>query len=367
MSKKYLVVDAHEDIASNMLDAKRDYRRTVAQTRALEVGSAQVKRGGDTLLGRDAYQSGDVAFVFSTLFAAPIRAMRPGISENQKKNMYATIDEAHAIYQKEVEMYHQLVEESPEIFRLILNKKDYEQHLAAWQAKKESEELPTGLVILMECADGVRDVDELPEWWEMGVRLIGPAWIGTRFCGGTGEPGGLTKLGRELLVGMQEVGFGLDLSHMDRQAAFDSLDIYEGEILCSHLNAKEIGNAPNTNRLFEDDLLKEILKRDAVIGVVPYNRFLDGDWKDGDPRLSIDKVIKQIDHMCQLAGNSRQVGFGTDFDGGFGVQHTVAEFDSIADLQKVPEELTKLGYTEEDIANIMGLNWCRKLERILPE
>ncbi len=367
MRKKYLVVDAHEDIASNMLDAKRDYRRTVAQTRALEVGSDQVKWGGDTLLGRDAYQVGQVAFVFSTLFAAPIRAMWPGISEAQKKNMYATTDEAYAIYKKEVEMYHQLAEESPELFRLILNKQDYVQHLAAWQTKKESEELPTGLVILMECADGVRHVDELPEWWEMGVRLIGPAWKGTRFCGGTSEPGGLTDLGRELLAGMQEVGFGLDLSHMDRQAAFDSLNVYEGEILCSHLNAKDLSNSPNTNRLFEDDLLKEILSRDAVIGVVPFNRFLDGKWENGDPRLPMDKVIEQIDHMCQLAGNATQVGFGTDFDGGFGVQHTVAEFDSIADLQKVPEGLIKLGYTEVDVANIMGLNWCRKLERILPE
>lgn len=367
MEKKYLVVDAHEDITSNMLDAKRDYRRTVAETRALEVGSTQVKWGGDTLLGSDAYQAGHVAFVFSTLFAAPARAIWEGITEDQKKNMYSTADEAHAIYKKEVEMYHQLAEESPEFFRLILSKQDFREHLAQWKAKKEDEVLPTGLTILMECADGVRSVDELPEWWKWGVRLIGPAWKGTRFCGGTREPGGLTDLGRELLAGMQEVGFGLDLSHMDRQAAFDSLDVYEGEILCSHLNAKDIMNAPQTNRHFEDDLLKEILDRDAVIGVVPFNAFLDGSWKNGDDRLPMSKLIEQIDHICQLAGNATQVGFGTDFDGGFGVQHTLKEFDSIADLQKVPEALIKLGYTEDDVANIMGLNWCRKLERILPE
>ena len=367
MTKKYLIVDAHEDMASNMLDQRRDYRRTVTETRVLEKDLDKANHGGDTLLGVDAYQKGNVSIIFSTLFAAPKRAAREGTSPHRLKYMYADKNEAHELYRNQIDAYRRLVDESPEFFQLIETKQDYLATIKKWQNKIEDEVVPTGLTILMECADGVRHPDELHNWWKWGVRLIGPAWIGTRFCGGTGEPGGLTDEGRDLLAGMQEIGFGLDLSHMDRKAAFDSLDVYEGEILCSHLNAKDIMNAPSSNRHFEDDLLKEILNRNAVMGVVPFNLFLDGTWKNGDPRLPMEYLIRQIDHICQLAGNAKQVGFGTDFDGGFGMQHTLAEFDSIADLQKVPDALIKLGYSEEDIANIMGLNWCRKLEAILPE
>ena len=41
----------------------------------------------------------------------------------------------------------------------------------------------------MEGAEGVRSPSELDEWWQWGLRIIGPAWAGNRFCGGTQEPG----------------------------------------------------------------------------------------------------------------------------------------------------------------------------------
>ena len=68
-----LIVDAHADLAWNMLSYGRDYTRSAAETRQLEVGSHAVAENGDTLLGWPDYQRGNVAIVFSTLFAAPIR------------------------------------------------------------------------------------------------------------------------------------------------------------------------------------------------------------------------------------------------------------------------------------------------------
>jgi len=46
-------------------------------------------------------------------------------------------------------------------------------------------------------------------------------------------------------------------------------------------------------------------------------------------------VAEQADHICQLAGDAAHVGIGTDFDGGFGLQSTPRELDSIADLPKL--------------------------------
>ncbi|HXD08725.1 MAG TPA: hypothetical protein VN653_01580, partial [Anaerolineales bacterium] len=68
-----LIIDAHQDIAWNMLTYKRDYTRSVAETRKLEANTLIPERNGVSLLGWDEYQRGQVAVVFSTLFAAPAR------------------------------------------------------------------------------------------------------------------------------------------------------------------------------------------------------------------------------------------------------------------------------------------------------
>jgi hypothetical protein len=73
LMKQPLIVDAHEDIAWNILVLGRDYTRSVRETRALEKGSENVVHNGETLLGWPEYQQGRVAFVFGTLFAAPKR------------------------------------------------------------------------------------------------------------------------------------------------------------------------------------------------------------------------------------------------------------------------------------------------------
>ena len=56
--------------------------------------------------------------------------------------------------------------------------------------------------------------------------IIGPAWMSTKFCGGTREPGPLTKDGHALLDVMADMGFALDLSHMDWEAAHEALGYF---------------------------------------------------------------------------------------------------------------------------------------------
>ena len=68
-----ILVDAHQDLAWNMLSFGRDYTRPVAETRRREAGTITPGYTGDTLLGWPEYQKGRVAVVFSTLFAAPAR------------------------------------------------------------------------------------------------------------------------------------------------------------------------------------------------------------------------------------------------------------------------------------------------------
>ncbi len=71
----YLIVDAHQDLAWNMLTFGRDYTLPVQETRRREAAHPYIRENnGDTVLSWHEYQRGRVALVFATLFAAPLRA-----------------------------------------------------------------------------------------------------------------------------------------------------------------------------------------------------------------------------------------------------------------------------------------------------
>ena len=357
-----MIIDAHEDIAWNMLRYGRDYTRSAYETRRLEQNTDVPKRNGNTLLGYPEYLKGQVGIVFGTLFAPPRRRA----TEDEKGHFsYANPDQAHALYRRQVEIYHRLTEEHPHKFRLLRSRADLNSHIAEWKQKHADAHKPVGIVVLMEGAEGVRSPDELPQWWDWGVRIIGPAWAGTRFCGGTGEPGPLTNEGKALLKAMAEIGFLLDLSHMDAAAAREALEIYpSGKIIASHANPLVMVGETKSNRFLPDDVILALAEQDGVIGIVPFNRFLDATWKPEMPRLPLSRVADHIDYICQRTGSSKHVALGTDFDGGFGVEMVPAEIDTIADLQKLADVLAERGYSNSDIANIFAHNWLRKLNTL---
>ena len=79
------------------------------------------------------------------------------------------------------------------------------------------------------------------------------------------------------------------------------------------------------------------------------------------------QMIDNIDHICQLAGNTKHVGIGTDLDGGFGKEQCPSDLETIADLQKIPKLLAKRGYSSTDIRNIMHGNFISFLKRVWRE
>jgi len=358
-----LIVDAHEDLAWNNLAFERDYTRSVAETRKSEENSDIPFNNDNTMIGWPEYQQARVAVVFSTLFVAPIRR-KLGDWDNQT---YGDIKEAHQRYRQQLDVYHRLVDNHPARFRLIQDGASLKNHLDDW--KEDGETHPVGLVILMEGAEGVQNPAELEFWWEKGVRIIGPAWAGTRFCGGTQEPGPLTDEGRALLNGMAELGFTLDLSHMDELAARQALDEYPGPIIASHATCAALLPEFPGNRLLKDDIIRGIMERNGTIGLVPMLPFLKHDWKktDGRQGLNMDPLLtNHIDHICQMAGDSNHVGLGTDFDGGFGLESAPADLDSIADLANLAGILESQGYSNRDVDAILGGNWLHHLQENLP-
>lgn len=378
-----IIVDAHADIAYNMLEYGRDYTRSVQETRQLESNTNTIKENGDSLISWAEYQRGQVGIIFSTLFAPPMRSRTHG----HEKQIYKNFDEAHKLYKTQLDIYHRMTDSMPDKFRIIASKRDLDLVLDHWQKDHlhpnsslssaqaavlggDVKENPVGMVILMEGAEGIRDLSELEEWHNLGVRLIGPAWIGTRYCGGWKEPGPLTDDGRKLLSAMADFNFVLDLSHMDEHAAVEALDIYEGSIVGTHANCAALMPNANTNRHFTDRIIEGIIEHDGVIGIVPFNTYLKVGWSrdKGHSRddVPLQVVANHIDYVCQIAGNSKHVGIGSDFDGGFGLQSVPPEIDTVADLQKLAPLLSARGYNQTDIENILGNNWITRLKRDLP-
>jgi hypothetical protein len=115
-----LIVDAHADLAWNMFSYGRDYTRSAGETRELEVGSRAVQENGDSLLGWADYQRGQVAIVFSTLFACPLRFR----SSQGDKQIYKNFDEAHRLYREQLMTYHRMTDATPDKFRLIASASD---------------------------------------------------------------------------------------------------------------------------------------------------------------------------------------------------------------------------------------------------
>jgi membrane dipeptidase len=361
-----LIIDAHQDLAWNMLTYGRDYTRSVAETRRFEAGNSKVKASGDATVGWPEYQRGKVAVIFSTLYATPAKKQQAG-----DVLVYKDSETAHRLYRDQMDVYRKLTDSHPDKFRIITSTPELDSVIGHWSTPDQDQQgHPVGLIQLMEGADGIRSPHELSDWWELGLRMIGLAWAGTRYSGGTLEPGPLTDEGRDLISAMADFNFILDLSHMDEAAAYESLDRYEGPVMATHANCASLVRDPNTNRHLPDDVIRGLIEREAVIGVIPFNTFLKAGWKReaGSRReeVSLDMLIAHIDHICQLAGSSMHAGIGSDFDGGFGLQSIPPELDSIADLPLIATKLMERGYTETDAENVLGGNWLRFLRKNLP-
>jgi membrane dipeptidase len=360
-----IVVDAHEDLAWNALTFGRDYRRSVEETRYAE-GSTEIPSwNGNTLLGWPEWVEGRVAVIFSTLFASPER-WKEG---EWDRLCYEDQEQAFELYHAQWEHYQHLFHDHPDQFASVRSRQDLLSIRESWE-NEAADPGPVGLILLMEGADAVRDEAGLHDWYTKGVRILGLSWSGTRYAGGTDEPGPLTSDGRALLKEMEKLEMILDLSHLSDDGALEVLDGYSGETVITH--TAPLGRASfrrKPERFVTAPVIERIAERDSVMGIVLANHFISDEWRPFQGRDAVDlqDVAVCIDSICQQVGCARHVGIGSDFDGGFGLEKVPAGLDSVADIRLIGEALAPRGYSEEDVEAILGGNWLRILDRSLPE
>jgi membrane dipeptidase len=347
-----LVFDAHLDLAWNAIDWNRDLRLTVAEIRKGEAGMTDKGRGCNTVSFPE-LRRGKVAFFIATLLA---RLLRVGAMPAIQR--YASMPAAYAAAYGQLAYYRALEQQG--LLRWIKDVASLDAHLRAWQKHEDSATEPLGFILSMEGADPVLSPEQVEEWWQAGLRIIGPAHYGVSpYAHGTGTEGGLFPPGKPLLKAMQRVGMILDVTHLSDQCFDEALDIFGGPVLASHHNCRAL--VPHQRQL-TDDQIQRLVARGAVIGTALDSWMLYPGWVRGETRpdvVGLEAMVDHVDRVCQLAGNARHAAIGTDLDGGFGKEQSPRDLDTIADLQRVPDLLSKRGYKPEAIEGVMYGNWVR--------
>jgi membrane dipeptidase len=347
-----IVIDMHLDLAMNALNWNRDLRRSVAQIRADEAGMTAKGRAAGTVAFPD-LRAGDVAVCSATLLARENPAANSSVDFRAPEMAYGFAMGCLAYYrQLEAEGLCRIITDWPGLAHQV---QDWEQ--------RGRDQTPLGFIISMEGADPIVSPEQVPQWFDAGLRIVSLVHYGvSRYAHGTGSPGGLTPLGKPMLQAMAAAGMILDVTHLADESFFQALEIFDGRILASHNNCRAL--VPG-DRQFTDEQIRLIVERDGVIGAAFDNWMLyPGYVKGQTPRelITIDSVVDHLDHVCQLAGNARHSAIGTDLDGGYGTEQSPNDLDTIADLQKIPDRLRRRGYSDDDIQGIMHRNWLRLIQ-----
>ena len=232
--------------------------------------------------------------------------------------------------------------------------------------RNEQGRIALGFIQTMEGADPLLTPDTIDEFYEHGLRAIGLTHYGpNRYGGGTNSEVGLAIDAIPLLKRIGELGMTVDVTHLSDVAFWQVLERFEGRIHASHQNSRRL--AP-WQRQYSDEQYKAVIERNGVIGIAFDVIMLQPGYvrHTSEVTVTIDRAVENIDIVCQLAGNTRHVGIGSDLDGGYGVEQTPSDLDRISDLQRIPELLRKRGYDDADIAGIMHGNWCRFFSEVLP-
>jgi membrane dipeptidase len=358
MENDPLIFDAHLDLSMNSMEWNRDLRWTVEKIRKSEHGMSDKPDRAKGTVSFPSMRKGNIGICVATQIGRYVK---------QGSNLpgWRSAEQAWAQTQGQLAWY-KTMEESGELFQ-IKTGKDMENHLRLWENKTLNP--PIGYILSLEGADSIISVSHLEKAFNYGLRAIGTAHYGPgTYAHGTDSIGGVSSKGRELLREIEKLGIILDTTHLSEDSFRETLDLFHGPVWASHNNCRVF--VPHL-RQFSDEQISELINREAVIGVALDAWMLVPGWVRGrsDPfsmGVSLNNVINNIDHICQIAGDSLHAGIGSDLDGAFGKEQCPSDIDTIADLQKIPGMLLKIGYTGQDVINIMSDNWIRYLKKNLP-
>ena len=356
LSDRPLILDSHLDLAFSALQINRDLMQPAATVRTHDPIELIESFGSCTVTFPE-LRRGKVGIVCGTVMSR----LDPD-DQWTRTGMY-TPDQCYGVGRGHLAYYQALAREG--VIRFIHTVEDLDAVVGSWQ--QPAPDTPIGLVLGMESADPILGPDQVQEWYDLGLRLVGISHYGTSaYAHGTGTEGGLLSPAKPLLDAFRAVGIIVDMTHLTDQAHWELLDVYEGPVCASHHNCRAL--TPGQRQL-SDEMIRSIAARGGVIGIALDAWMLDPEWQRPVPahgqqtRATLETVADHVDHICQFLGTSRHCGIGSDLDGGFGAEQAPRDLNTIADLQHLGPILARRGYPAPEIADILSGNWLRFLRQ----
>jgi membrane dipeptidase len=316
------------------------------------------------------------AITFPTLRAGGVRAalatifIEPDGTPDAIAYRSGDAESAHAAARRQIDLYHHWSTEPSRSepaapARVGLPVPLFPSHAPNLDASSS----PISLAILVEGADGIRTPDELPWWVSRGVVAIGLAWAKqTRYAGGNGCETGLTDLGREMIRAMDRLGVVHDVTHLSDASLAELFERAEGPIIASHSNCRALLDdgtlalGPRQRHL-TDDAIREIGRRGGMIGSVLFSPFIIRGGKR-DRRATLAEWADHVERQCDLMGNRRQVGLGSDADGGFSALMLPEGIDRPRGYVRLAETLRDRGWSDAEVQGFAWGNWADFWQRV---
>jgi membrane dipeptidase len=368
LHRQAIVVDTHQDVPYRL---EKEWIDLAVRNETGHIDIPRLKEGGVT----------------GGFFAAYVPAAYASAGGAAKKAL------------EQIELIHRLAGKHPEL-------RFADSAAGVREAKKKGK---IAVLIGIEGGHAIEDsLGALAAFHRLGVRYMtlthtntnnwadssGPFWRHDFDPKKSAVHGGLTDLGREVVLGMNRLGMLVDVSHVSDETIADVLEVSKAPVFASHSSCRALAPIP---RNLTDEQIKAIGKRGGVVMVNIGSLFLDrksvedfeakkaalapklaeverqyaGDSKTREERIGklMDDIeilrapwtaaVEHIERILQIGGPGA-AGLGTDFDG---IDDPPEGLEDVSKLPRITEELLRRGHSEEVVRGVLGENFLRFWEQ----
>jgi membrane dipeptidase len=220
-----------------------------------------------------------------------------------------------------------------------------------------------GVILGQQNSGHFQKVDDVDRFYRLGQRVSQLTYRQNRLGGGSSDAQdiGLTSYGTEIVARMNQVGMAIDVSHCGDRTTLDAIAASKAPVLATHSNCRKLSFH---HRCKTDEAIKTIAARGGVVGITMIRGFVQAGG-----RVTIEHVLNHVEHVIRLAGVEHAgIGSDVDFNGRDSASGPKrADLDGIDYTRKifeVTEGLVRRGYSDPDIALVLGGNFNRALRQI---